>query len=48
VGVGVVLAGTVVPVLAGRLIGCKFLQPGFVIVVETTSVNVDQIYTKIG
>jgi hypothetical protein len=53
VGICVVLAGSVVPVLTRRLVRGEALQPGLVIVVflslekPTTFVKVDQIYTEI-
>jgi len=46
VGVGIIFAGAVVPVLIGWGMRCEPFQPGLIVVMETTFVKIDQIYTK--
>jgi hypothetical protein len=45
VRVGVVFTGAVVPILFERLVRRESFQPGLVVVVESTFVKIDQIYT---
>ena len=42
VGVGVIFAGAIVPVGAGRLVWREFFQPDFVVVMEPAFVVVDE------
>jgi hypothetical protein len=44
VGISVVLAGAVVPVLGYRCMWRESFKPGFVVMVETAFVKISQIY----
>jgi hypothetical protein len=47
VGIGIIFAGTVVPVLIDGRMRRESFQPDLIVVVEAALIKVDQIYTKL-